>query len=287
MHYSVMSRGIVVAAAALALAAPALGASAKVAALQVGLRAHGVYAGSVDGLAGPATTNAVRRLQARAGIAVDGVVGPATRAALGAYGRGTLGRRPLAHGAIGWDVAELQFELAWRGFPSGTLDGRFGPRTEAALRRFQTWTRVAVDGKLGPATLASLRAPRPAIPLSLSWPISVPVTDVFGPRGDRFHTGIDFAADAGAPVAAARAGRVTYAGWHPGGWGYVVTVAHGSGLRTMSAHLSRVDVKVGDVVETGTRLGLVGATGHASGPHLHFEARLRGAAVDPLPALGG
>jgi peptidoglycan hydrolase-like protein with peptidoglycan-binding domain len=285
MHYSVMSRGFVVAAAALALAAPAFGSSAEVAALQVGLRAHGVYAGSVDGFAGPATTNAVRRLQARAGIAVDGVVGLETRAALGAYGRGTLGRRPLAHGAVGWDVAELQFELAWHGFPSGLLDGRFGPRTEAALWRFQAWAQVAIDGQLGPATLASLRAPRPTVPLPLSWPIALPVSDVFGPRADRFHTGIDFAADPGAPVAAARAGRITYAGWHPGGWGNVVTVAHGSGLRTMSAHLSRVDVKVGDVVEAGTRLGLVGATGHATGPHLHFEARLRGAAVDPLPAL--
>jgi peptidoglycan hydrolase-like protein with peptidoglycan-binding domain len=149
--FSVVCRTIVVAAAALALAAPALGSSAKVAALQVGLRAHGVYAGPVDGVAGPATTEAVRRLQARAGLAVDGIVGPATRAALGPYGKGTLGRRALAHGAIGWDVAELQFELAWHGFPSGPLDGRFGPRTEAALRRFQGWAGVAVDGALGSA----------------------------------------------------------------------------------------------------------------------------------------
>lgn len=280
-----MSRAFVVAAAALALAAPAFGASSKVAALQVGLRAHGVYTGSVDGVAGPATTAAVRRLQAKAGIAVDGVVGPATRAALGPYGEGTLGRRALAVGATGWDVAELQFELAWHGFPSGPLDGRLGPRTQAALRRFQSWAQVRVDGELGRATLAALRAPRPSVPLTLAWPLALPVTGGFGPRGDRFHTGIDFAADAGTPVAAARAGRVTYAGWHPGGWGYLVTVAHGSGLRTMSAHLSRVDVKVGDVVEAGSQVGLVGASGSANGPHLHFEARLRGAAVDPLPAL--
>src|SRR5918996_663931 len=248
MHDPMMSRGFVVAAAALALAGPALGSNAKVAALQVGLRAHGLYAGSVDGVAGPATANAVRRLQARAGIAVDGILGPATRAALGPYGKGTLGRRPLAHGAVGWDVAELQFELAWHGFPSGPLDGRFGPRTEGALRRFQTWARIAID--------------------------------VFGPRGNPFHTGIDFPAAAGTPVTAARGGRVTFAGWHPGGWGNVVTVAHGAGLRTMSAHLASVDVKVGDRVETGTRLGLVGATGKATGPHLHFEARVRGAAAD-------
>ncbi len=280
-----MSRAFVLVVAALTLAAPALGASAKVAALQVGLRAHGLYAGSVDGIAGPATTKAVRRLQARAGIAVDGIVGPATRAALGPYGKGTLGRRPLTVGAVGWDVAELQFELAWHGFPSGPLDGRLGRRTQAALRRFQTWARIAADGAVGPATLAALRAPRPPVPLALTWPVPLPVTDVFGPRGNRFHTGTDFAADVGTPVAAARGGRVTYAGWHPGGWGNLVTVAHGAGLRTMSAHLSRVDVKVGELVDAGSQIGLVGASGSATGPHLHFEARLRAAAVDPLPAF--
>jgi murein DD-endopeptidase MepM/ murein hydrolase activator NlpD len=282
-----MSRAFVVAAAALLLAAPASGSSAQVAALQVGLRAHGLYAGSVDGIVGPATTAAVRRLQAKAGIAVDGVVGPATRAALGPYGKGTLGRRELAFGAVGWDVAELQFELAWHGFPSGLLDGRFGPRTEAALRRYQRWAKVADDGQLGRATLTVLRSARPTVPLSLSWPLALPVTDVFGPRGNKFHSGIDFAADTGTPVAAARAGRVTYAGWHPGGWGYLVTVAHGSGLRTMYAHLSRVDVKLGAAVGAGSQVGLVGASGHATGPHLHFEARVRGAAADPLPALQG
>ena len=57
------------------------------------------------------------------------------------------------------------------------------------------------------------------------------------------------------------------------------------GVRTFYAHLSRVDVHVGARVHAGTRLGLVGATGDATGPHLHFEVRVRGAAVDPLPAL--
>jgi murein DD-endopeptidase MepM/ murein hydrolase activator NlpD len=109
--------------------------------------------------------------------------------------------------------------------------------------------------------------------------------DRFGPRGNRFHTGLDFAVPAGTPVAAAAAGRVTYAGWHPGGWGKLVTVAHGNGVRTMYAHLERIDVAVGQNVTCGAALGLVGATGVATGPHLHFEVRLRGAAVDPLRAL--
>jgi murein DD-endopeptidase MepM/ murein hydrolase activator NlpD len=273
-------------ASALASAGPAAAAGdAAVAALQVGLRAKGVYAGTVDGVLGPGTTEAVRRLQRRAGLAVDGVAGANTRKALGRFGRPALGKRTLSGRAVGWDVAQLQFLLAWHGFPSGPLDGHFGPRTEAALRRFQNWAGLAPDGAAGAATLAALRTAPPASPIALTRPLDVPVTDLFGPRGNRFHTGIDFPAPTGTPVATAGAGQVTYAGHLKGGWGLVVTIAHGSGVRTMYAHLSRIDVHLGDRIATGTRIGLVGATGHATGPHLHFEVRLRSAAIDPLTAL--
>jgi murein DD-endopeptidase MepM/ murein hydrolase activator NlpD len=271
---------------ALALAGPALAAGDDaVAALQVGLRAKGVYVGTIDGMLGPETTDAVRKLQRRAGLAVDGVAGANTRKALGRYGRPALGTRMLTGRIVGWDVAQLQFLLAWHGFPSGPLDGHFGPRTDAAVRRFQEWASLVPDGAAGPATLAALRTAPPSSPVPLAWPLEVPFTDVFGPRGNRFHTGLDFPAPTGTPVAAAGTGQVTYAGHLKGGWGLVVTIAHGNGVRTMYAHLSRVDVKVGAQVAAGAYVGAVGATGQATGPHLHFEVRLRGASIDPLTAL--
>lgn len=256
-----------------------------VAALQVGLRSHGLYAGDIDGLAGPATAAAVRALQRRAGLTETGRPGSAVRRALGVYGRWGLGSRVLSVPAAGWDVAALQFALAWRGFPSGPIDGRYTERTEAAVRRFQRWAGLDVDGAAGPAVIGRLASAPPRPPRRLSPPTSAPVSGLFGPRRDRFHTGLDFAAGLGAPVAAAADGRVTYAAWHPGGWGYLVTVAHGGGLRTMYAHLSRIDVRVGQRVHGGDVLGAVGASGRSSGPHLHFEARVRGASVDPRPVL--
>ena len=170
--------------------------SATVAALQVGLHAHGLYRGPIDGIAGPLTKRAVRALQRRARIAVDGVPGPRTRRALGRFAaHRRLGVRPLHIGLAGWDVAAMQFELAEHGFASGTFDGIFGPRIEHALRHFQKWAGLHVDGIAGIATLKALRAPPPSIPLTLAWPLThAKLGDPFGPRGDRFHTGIDLLA---------------------------------------------------------------------------------------------
>ena len=273
--------------AALAAPAPAATApSSSVAALQVALHARGLYHGAIDGIRGPLTTRAVRELQRRAQIAVDGVPGPQTRRALGRFARHRLGSRRLGFGRAGWDVAALQFELATHGFPSGRFDGIFGAHVEHALRRFQRWARVHVDGIAGPATLAALRAPPPAIPLALTWPLTAPqLGDLFGPRGDRFHSGIDLRAPSGTPVYSAHAGKVVYADWADGGWGFLVVIDHGLHERTFYAHLSRIDVRRGVWVANGVRVGTVGATGDASGPHLHFEVRVRGAAVDPLRAL--
>lgn len=259
----------------------------EIAALQVGLRQKGLYGGTVDGLLGGRTVVAVQKLQRRAGLQVDGVPGAQTKEALGRYGkRSPLGRRILASGMRGWDVAALQFALAWHGFPSGNLDGRFGASTERALRKFQRWAGIPLDGLAGGSTVAGLKTPLPRCPISLVAPVAIAPSDLFGPRGNRFHTGLDYPAASGTPVVAAASGRVTFAGWSLGGWGRLVTISHPGRTRTLYAHLSRVGVRVGQRVQAGSRIGRVGSSGQSTGPHLHFEVRLRGAAVDPLPALG-
>ncbi len=278
-------RGLLIGAAVLVVAGPASAAGRPdVAALQVALRSHGLYAGAIDGLRGPDTEEALVSFQERAGLVPDGIAGPRTRRALGDLGTPELGSRPLAIGARGWDVAELQFKLAWHGFPSGPFDGAFGPRLDAAVRRFQRFADLPPIGVAGPRTMAALGRPLPASPLDLSAPVAAPVGDGFGPRGDAFHAGVDFVAPAGTPVMSARGGRVVWAAVL-GSFGYTVVVRHGKGVRTLYAHLSRIDVALLDRVSTGTRLGLVGSTGRSTGPHLHFEVRLRGAAVDPLGTI--
>jgi peptidoglycan hydrolase-like protein with peptidoglycan-binding domain len=274
---------------ALLLVCPVAGADAAdepaVAALQVALVREGVYEGPVNGVAGPSTRAAVLRLQARDGLQADGIVGPRTRRALGPFARHRLGARLLRLGACGWDVAEVQFELAWAGYPSGLFDGCFGPHVAAAVRRFQRARGLRVDDVVGPGTLAAVREPVVVPPVRLAWPVDAPLGDRFGPRGDSFHAGIDLLAPEGTPVRAAAAGRVAWSGGRDG-WGLLVTIAHGGGIRTLYAHLETVGVRLGEHVAAGAIVGRVGATGDATGPHLHFEVRFRGAAVDPLRLLG-
>jgi murein DD-endopeptidase MepM/ murein hydrolase activator NlpD len=115
----------------------------------------------------------------------------------------------------------------------------------------------------------------------LIWPCDGVVVSGFGMRWGRMHEGIDIGCAYGAPNRAAAAGTVIYSGWL-GGYGNLVVVDHGNGLSTAYAHASSLLVGVGQSVSQGETVSLVGSTGNSSGPHLHFEVRVNGQAVDPL-----
>jgi murein DD-endopeptidase MepM/ murein hydrolase activator NlpD len=116
------------------------------------------------------------------------------------------------------------------------------------------------------------------------WPVSGPVVSPFGIRWGRMHEGIDISAGSGTPVAAAASGTVISTGYM-GGYGNLVVIDHGGGIATAYAHLSGYAVGSGQSVSQGQVVGYVGCTGHCYGPHLHFEVRVNGAAVDPLGYL--
>ena len=112
----------------------------------------------------------------------------------------------------------------------------------------------------------------------------------FGFRIDPFtgqqamHEGIDFITDIGTPVVAAAGGVVQFAGFHPQ-YGNMIDIDHGNDLVTRYAHLSKVQVKEGDLLQRGRRIAESGTTGRSTGPHLHFEVRFRGAAQNPTKFL--
>ncbi|MFM5953618.1 MAG: M23 family metallopeptidase [Novosphingobium sp.] len=117
--------------------------------------------------------------------------------------------------------------------------------------------------------------------------VSAALTSTFGLRrhpiyGDlRAHRGVDLAAPMGTPVYASAAGYVESAGWS-GGYGIMVAIEHPGGMETRYGHLSRTAVSPGQAVAAGSLIGYVGSTGDSTGPHLHYEVRINGQAVDPL-----
>ncbi len=148
---------------------------------------------------------------------------------------------------------------------------------EQARRRAVSEQRQAHEAANGPFEL-------------VVWPVGGEKTSGFGPRvhpilgSVRQHQGIDLDGDTGDRVGAARSGEVIVAGWRSG-YGNTVVVYHGLGYSTLYSHLSSISVSVGDQVSSGDKVGAVGSTGLSTGPHLHFELRIDGRAVDPTPYL--
>lgn len=133
---------------------------------------------------------------------------------------------------------------------------------------------------------SALAAATPSI-----WPAHGWLSATFGAREDpftggaEFHTGIDLSTEKGQPVVATAAGRVESAEY-AGAYGNMVVIDHGFGLKTRYAHLSAFTVRPGDRVERDGTIGFIGATGRATGPHLHYEVLVNGQLVDPIQFLG-
>lgn len=152
----------------------------------------------------------------------------------------------------------------------------------AASARLGDQIRAAEEAARQSATQTG--QPQSSAPGRLAWPAQGPVTSPFGQRWGRMHTGIDIGAGMGASITAAAAGTVIVAGWVEG-YGNTVVIDHGGGISTLYGHQSSIHVSVGQAVSAGQEIGLVGSTGHSTGPHLHFEVRVNGTPVDPLGYL--
>ncbi len=120
------------------------------------------------------------------------------------------------------------------------------------------------------------------------WPLpierSVAVSSIYGARGERHHDGIDIRGQSGEPIYAAGQGRVVFSGWR-GAYGQTVILDHEGGVTTLYAHASALYVASGDRIQRGQPIAAIGATGNATGNHLHFEIRWAGVPLDPVPLL--
>lgn len=143
---------------------------------------------------------------------------------------------------------------------------------------------------LAPAQTAPPLPPSPDLTPLMASPVPGVESSGFGWRRDpinrrsKFHKGTDFRADRGTPVYAAGRGVVAFTG-RQHGYGKTIYVDHGGGLVTRYAHLHRIEVERGMPVDAGGLIGQVGSTGRTTGPHLHFEVRIEGRAVDPTLAM--
>jgi murein DD-endopeptidase MepM/ murein hydrolase activator NlpD len=191
--------------------------------------------------------------------------------------------------------------IMWAGRRSGMQGHTSGPVPVAAVVLHLKPVSLPVPASLGgvrrhPGNAAPANDVAPAgaaaalAPGRLHWPALGRVTSRFGWRihpifrTREFHTGLDIATRWGSPVLAARRGIVRFAGW-ASGYGEMVVLEHAHGMETRYSHLSRLLVRAGERVNEGQPIGQIGSTGWSTGPHLFFEVRRNGVAVDPAPYL--
>ena len=172
------------------------------------------------------------------------------------------------------------------------IPGAKGVKPVESSRPLTPAEREALERSLSGETRTTAPSPAPPRPrvrtdADFVWPSLGPINSPFGPRRGRFHAGIDIGSPHYQEVVAAADGEVIYANETKGALGKAIVLQHGHGFRTVYAHLSIIIAGEGDTVRQGQAIGGVGDTGRATGPHLHFEIRRNGAALNPedyLPA---
>lgn len=211
--------------------------------------------------------------------AIDAAQTETVRAvAAAAIARATAVKQIVGRLGVALDVAPTP-----KPAPDANLDAVGGPYVP--LDSAEALSAAMVDAGHAFDTLGEVKRAVTRLPLEQPIP-GADRTSNFGSRTDpflgsvAFHAGIDFRSPSGTAVEATAPGRVVAAG-PAGGYGNMVEVDHGGGLATRYAHLSRIDVEVGEDVRKGTVLGEVGSTGRSTGPHLHYETRVNGVAVNP------
>jgi murein DD-endopeptidase MepM/ murein hydrolase activator NlpD len=185
---------------------------------------------------------------------------------------------------LGLDIAQLEAAA-----PKGGMGGPFIPVTKPSSDA-SPFDRQLYRINLSRAQVDKLTRTLSLVPYRKPVVGNVEFSSGFGVRSDPFlgrpamHSGLDFRASTGDPVRATANGKVVTAGWS-GGYGRLVEIDHGNGLSTRYGHLSEINVKVGQVITLGQVIGAVGSTGRSTGPHLHYETRIDGDAVDPQKFL--
>jgi Peptidase family M23/Bacterial Ig-like domain len=204
----------------------------------------------------------------------------------------TVDQRPVT-GAVRWAegdtvlVVDPDRPLPYRSRVTLSVDRGARSADGAAIKAARSVT-FTVQSRPAPARPAPQTTPRPtAASTAWRWPLIGPITQRFGETKTKygFHQGIDIDGQIGDRVRAARGGRVVLAGTSDACGGLQVHIDHGNGFESWYRHLSRIDVKRGDMVATGTVIGRVGNTGCSLGSHLHFGIRRGTTFVDPLRYL--
>jgi murein DD-endopeptidase MepM/ murein hydrolase activator NlpD len=171
------------------------------------------------------------------------------------------------------------------GPPSIAAEGKLLPTFKESLLEYDTLKTASLSPFKSSYARQWLTDVRPSL-----WPVPGRLMSTFGGRSDpfsgagAFHTGIDLSATSGTPVHAAADGIISFASWS-GGFGKLVIVDHGNGMQTFYAHLSSFSVLPGQEIRLGQVVGRSGGTGHATGPHLHYEVHVGGTPVNPYPYL--